>query len=85
MKDAGLHAINVGFTQGYHAAFDAQQCRWVMAWQGDFLDAAATWDDRFTPLTEPEGSALPWFLLDFQAPPSLKKRSRTRNPEIPTF
>ena len=84
MKDAGLHAINVGFAQGYHAAFDAKQCRWVMAWQGDFLDAAATWDDRFTPLTEPEGS-LAVVPAGFSAPPSLKKRSRTRSPEIPTF
>ena len=85
MKDAGLHAINVGFAQGYHAAFDAQQCRWVMAWQGDFLDAAATWDDRFTPLTEPEGSALPWFPLDFQAPPFVEEKFKNQEPRNPNF
>lgn len=85
MKNAGLHAINVGFPQGYHAAFDAQQCRWIMAWQGDFLNAAATWDDRFTPLTEPEGRALPWFPLDFQASPALEAKLKSQETSNPHF
>ena len=61
MKDAGLHAIAVGFFQNFHVAFDSKSCRWMLAWSGPFLDAEATWDDRFTPLTSPSGDQLPWF------------------------
>jgi len=58
MKHAGLHAIAVGFPQGIHAAFDSQTVRWAVAWKGKFLDAASTWENRFTPLAEPLGDAL---------------------------
>ncbi len=61
MEEAGLHAIAVGFPTSYHAAFDAQACRWILSWKGAFLDAEATWDDRFTPLTPPGGQPLHWF------------------------
>jgi cytochrome c2 len=61
MEEAGLHAIAVGFPQNFHVAFDSKSCRWVIAWNGAFLDAEATWDDRFTPLTKPLGNKLPWF------------------------
>ncbi len=61
MEDAGLHAIAVGFPQNFHVAFDSKSCRWAIAWSGPFLDAEATWHDRFTPLTKPLGEILPWF------------------------
>jgi cytochrome c2 len=61
MADAGLHAIAVGFPQQFHVAFDAQSCQWALAWTGSFLDAEATWDNRFTPLTQPLGNKLAWF------------------------
>ncbi|MBA4148864.1 MAG: hypothetical protein H0X66_12180 [Verrucomicrobia bacterium] len=61
MKDAGLHAISVGFPEGVHIAFDSEQVRWALAWRGQFLDAEGTWDDRFAPLAEPLGTnVLQW-------------------------
>ena len=50
MKDVGTHAIAVGFTEGVHAAFDAERVRWSLVWRGRYLDAESTWEDRFTPL-----------------------------------
>ena len=61
MKQAGLHAIAVGFPESFHVAFDAKNCRWSLVWKGDFLSAESTWDDRFTPLASPLGQKLAWF------------------------
>lgn len=55
MKDAGLHAIAVGFPEKIHFAFDSENCQLVEAWKGKFLDAHGTWYNRFTPLEEPLG------------------------------
>jgi hypothetical protein len=59
MKEAGTHAIAVGFPEGVHFAFDAKQSRLVAAWRGRFLDAQGTWFSRFTPPAEPLGDLLP--------------------------
>lgn len=53
MKDVGSRAIAIGFPAGIHAAFDAKRVRFVMSWRGGFLDANATWNDRFSPFIEP--------------------------------
>ncbi len=53
LEGAGMQAIAVGYPQRIHAAFDAREVRWAVAWRGDFLDAEATWIDRYTPLTKP--------------------------------
>jgi hypothetical protein len=55
MKNAGPHAIAIGFPQGVHVAFDAENVVLAQAWRGRFLDAHGTWFDRFTPLAEPLG------------------------------
>ncbi|MBT5020717.1 MAG: c-type cytochrome [Planctomicrobium sp.] len=56
MKEAGLHAIAVGFPEKVNFAFDSENCRLVEAWKGRFLDAHGTWYNRFTPLEEPLGT-----------------------------
>jgi mono/diheme cytochrome c family protein len=56
MKDAGTHAIAVGFPQGVHLAFDAERVQLAQIWKGKFLDAHGTWYDRFTPLATPLGT-----------------------------
>lgn len=56
MKDAGLHAIAVGYPQKVHVAFDAEKMEWALAWRGKFLDAESTWDDRFAALAQPLGT-----------------------------
>lgn len=55
MKEAGTHAIAVGFPQDVHFAFDAEQVRPAFAWRGRFLDALGTWFVRFAPPAEPLG------------------------------
>ncbi len=55
MKDAGPHAIAVGFPQGVHFAFDAETAGFSIAWRGRFLDAKGTWFSRFTPPADPLG------------------------------
>lgn len=50
-----MHAIAVGFPQKLHAAFDAKDVRWMLAWRGAFLDAEGTWEERAAPLAEPLG------------------------------
>ena len=58
MEGAGTHAIAIGFPQGVHAAFNSEQVGWSLLWQGKFLDAESTWDDRFTPLAPPLGESV---------------------------
>lgn len=58
MRQAGTHAIAVGFPDGVHFAFDAENVRPAMAWKGRFLDARGTWFERFAPPAEPLGDNL---------------------------
>ena len=58
MEGAGMHGIAIGFERGFHASFDVDTIAWSQAWQGRFLDAEGTWDDRFTPLAPPLGKAV---------------------------
>ena len=52
-RQAGLHALVLGFPAGTHVAIDLVHQRPAVIWTGDFLDAAHTWDNRFTPWTDP--------------------------------
>lgn len=58
MKDAGTHAIAVGFSQQVHYAFDAERARLAIGWHGKFLDAQGTWFIRSAPPAEPLGDAI---------------------------
>jgi len=58
MQRVGRHAIAVGFPSGPHYAFDARGGRVVEAWRGRFLDAHATWFNRFIPPAAPLGRDL---------------------------
>ncbi|MCP4170266.1 MAG: hypothetical protein GY758_05770, partial [Fuerstiella sp.] len=55
MKDAGTHAIAVGFPLKVHFAFDAEHVRLAHGWRDRFLDARGTWFVRFTPPAVPLG------------------------------
>lgn len=57
MKEAGTHAIAVGFPKKVHIAFDAEQVRLATAWRGRFLDAQGTWFVRFAPPADPLGES----------------------------
>lgn len=56
MREAGTHAIAVGFPAEVHLAYDALNCRPALLWRGRFLDAQGTWFVRFTPPADPLGS-----------------------------
>jgi hypothetical protein len=43
---AGARAIAVGFPEGIHMAFDAEQMRLALLWQGRFLDVTMHWTNR---------------------------------------
>ena len=66
MRDAGTHAIAVGFPEQIHYSFDAEKIQLTSAWKGRFLDARGTWFERFTPPAEPLGESLVQFA---QGPP----------------
>lgn len=81
MKDAGTHAIAVGFPQAVNIAFDADKARLAAVWRGRFLDAEGTWFVRAAPPADPLGeslmtlSALPSFIAGAATQPGAKAPS----------
>jgi mono/diheme cytochrome c family protein len=46
IEGAGPRGIAVGYPEKAHLAFDANDLRLALLWQGDFIDAARHWTDR---------------------------------------
>lgn len=46
IEGAGTRAIGVGYPEKLNLAFDANELRLAMIWQGAFIDAARHWTDR---------------------------------------
>ncbi len=46
IEGAGTRAIAVGYPEKAHLAFDANDLRLAMIWQGAFIDASRHWNDR---------------------------------------
>jgi mono/diheme cytochrome c family protein len=46
IQGAGNRAIGVGYPEGANLAFDANELRLAMLWQGAFIDAGRHWTDR---------------------------------------
>jgi hypothetical protein len=55
IQGAGPRAIGVGFPERAHLAFDANDCRLAMIWQGGFIDARRHWTDRGVGFESPMG------------------------------
>lgn len=55
LEGAGFRAIAIGFPESRHAAFDAADVRWALTWQGRFIDAMTTWEERAMTPTRPLG------------------------------
>jgi mono/diheme cytochrome c family protein len=76
IQGAGARAIGVGLPERVHYAFDANEMRLALIWQGDFIDASKHWVDRGPGFQGPAGDAVvalpdgPPFavLADVQAP-----------------
>src|SRR5262249_11359503 len=55
LEGAGPRAIGVGYPEKAHLAFDTNDLRLAMIWQGAFLDAARHWTDRGSGFEPPLG------------------------------
>ena len=58
LEHAGSRGIAVGFPIGLHFAFDANTCRLVESWQGDFIDATGAWKSRGGSITGGQGKPI---------------------------
>ena len=54
----GPRAVGVGYPEGIHLAYDANNMRIAMMWRGDFIDAARHWNGRGQGYQPPAGDAL---------------------------
>jgi mono/diheme cytochrome c family protein/cytochrome c551/c552 len=55
IQGAGTRAIGVGYPEKLNLAFDANELRFAMIWQGAFIDAARHWTDRGSGFEGPLG------------------------------
>jgi mono/diheme cytochrome c family protein len=55
IEGAGTRGIAVGYPEKAHLAFDANEMRLVMIWQGAFFDAGPNWTDRGVGYVPPLG------------------------------
>ncbi|HYF00802.1 MAG TPA: PA14 domain-containing protein [Planctomycetota bacterium] len=55
IQGAGTRAIAVGYPEGVHLAWDANQMVPKLLWKGDFLDASKHWVDRGPGFQAPAG------------------------------
>jgi cytochrome c2 len=55
IQGAGTRAIGVGYPERAHLAFDANDIRLAMIWQGAFIDARRHWTDRGAGFEPPMG------------------------------
>lgn len=55
LAGAGTRAIGVGYPERLNLAFDANECRLAMVWQGAFLDASLHWVGRGSGFQRPLG------------------------------
>jgi mono/diheme cytochrome c family protein len=58
IQGAGPRGIGVGYPERAHLAFDAQQMRLALLWQGEFIDASKHWVDRGAGFQAPLGDNL---------------------------
>ena len=58
IEGAGPRAIGVGFPEGFHAAFDANELRLAIVWQGAFIDASRHWNGRGQGFQPPLGDGV---------------------------
>ena len=58
IQDAGPRAIGVGYPEQFNIAFDANQLRLALAWQGAFIDASKHWQGRGQGYQGPAGQAV---------------------------
>jgi cbb3-type cytochrome oxidase cytochrome c subunit len=73
---AGTRGIAVGYPEKVNLAFDANDLRLAMLWQGAFIDAARHWTDRGAGFEPPLGDNI----LNLPAGPSLAVLAKEEQP-----
>lgn len=58
IEGAGARAIGVGYPERVNLAFDANDLRYAMLWQNQFIDASLHWTDRGTGFEGPLGDGV---------------------------
>ena len=58
IADAGPRAIGVGYDEDVNLAFDANNLRLALIWQGDFMDGARHWKGRGQGYQPPAGDSV---------------------------
>ncbi|MFT4548406.1 MAG: azurin [Verrucomicrobiales bacterium] len=90
IQGAGSRAIGVGYPGGANIAYDADQCRVALVWQGAFIDAARHWNGRgqgFQPplgynlVALPEGTPLAKLATPDAPWPDDARKSSKRQPD----
>jgi hypothetical protein len=83
MPEVGARAIAVGYPSGVSIGWDANTCRTVYAWSGNFLDAAPIWNDRGGSPVKTLGTRFwmspgghPWALTAGKDPPDFAAQAK---------
>jgi mono/diheme cytochrome c family protein len=83
IQGAGSRAIGVGYPEKLNLAFDANELRLAMIWQGGFIDAARHWTDRGVGFEGPLGdnvvnlpSGAPFAVLESSSTPWPAQKAR---------
>lgn len=69
IQGAGSRAIAVGYPEGIHQAWDANELRLAMLWQGRFIDASRHWSGRGQGFQPPAGEKI----LQFPSGPTFAR------------
>ncbi|MFO0842882.1 MAG: hypothetical protein U0797_10875 [Gemmataceae bacterium] len=76
LEGAGTRAIGVGYPEKANLAFDANEGRIALIWQGAFLDAARHWTDRGSGFEGPLGDNV----LRLPAGPAFARLEKSGDP-----
>jgi len=90
IKDAGPRAIGVGYPNGINIAYDANNMRIALIWQGDFIDAKRHWNGRGQGFQPPSGESVitgspgvPFAVINSPNSPWPKTYLRNDNAQLP--
>ena len=90
IEGAGPRAIGVGYPGGINIAYDANNMRIALIWQGDFIDAKRHWNGRGQGFQPPSGQAIisgtpgvPFAVINSPKDPWPKTYLRKDNAQLP--
>ena len=90
IEGAGPRAIGVGYPGGINIAYDANNMRIALIWQGDFIDAKRHWNGRGQGFQPPSGQSIisgtpgvPFAVINSPSDPWPKTYLRKDNAQLP--